>query len=264
MSAAPRLSATILLLRDAPGLEVLMVKRNYQIDFASGALVFPGGKISQDDADPRWAERCTGPSEPARIGAIREAFEESGLLLARPRGSDAMAPPEMAEALAPLRADVEQGAQSFFELIAAHDLILACDALVPFSRWITPEVMPKRFDTHFYLAPAPEGQIAEQDGHETTEALWIAPDAALEAAGAGKATVIFPTRMNLGRLALAQSSAAALARFASAPVPEIMPVVGEMEGGAPCLRIPQIEGYGQTEEPLEGAMKALGVMPRAD
>ena len=86
--ATPRLSSTILLLRDDPALQVLMVKRHYEIDFASGAYVFPGGKAHDEDEDPAWAENCdgdfTGEEQAARVAAIREAYEESGIILARP------------------------------------------------------------------------------------------------------------------------------------------------------------------------------------
>ncbi len=257
--AVPRLSATILLLRDRPGLEVLMVKRHYEIDFASGALVFPGGKATPADSVDRWAGRIdgsyTGPDLAARVAALREAFEESGIVLARQassRGADApLVGREIAEALAPMRGPVDRGEVDFLDLIEQHDLVLALDRLVHFGHWITPAMMPKRFDTHFYLAATPPEQIAEQDGRETTEAVWLRPDAALAAEAAGEATIIFPTRMNLRRLAMASDCADALARFAAMPVPTVLPEVGRDVDGNPCLHIPAVEGYGQTVEPLE-------------
>ena len=121
----PHLSATILLLRDAPDLQVLMVKRHYQIDFAAGALVFPGGKTNAEDASETWEELADGDYQGAervaRIGAVREAYEESGLILARSvgqRGEGApLVGPEMARTLEPFRAAVDRCEQSFVELM---------------------------------------------------------------------------------------------------------------------------------------------------
>lgn len=265
--ADPVLSATILLLRDAPRLQVLMVKRHYEIDFASGALVFPGGKANEEDADPAWADWTdgdfAGEEQAARISAVREAFEESGIILARPkaaRGKGAkLVGQDVADVLAPMRGPVDRREASFLELMRAHDLVLALDALVHFGHWITPTMMPKRFDTHFYLAATPPGQIAEQDGRETTEAVWLVPQDALEMAEAGEATIIFPTRMNLGKLAEVETTEAALGRFASEAVVTVLPYVGEDDDGAPCLHIPEEAGYIQTIEPLQ---RVANVMKR--
>lgn len=258
-SAPPRLSATILLLRDDPGLQVLMVKRHYEIDFASGALVFPGGKANDEDSDNAWAEWTdgdyAGEEQAARISAIREAYEEAGIILARPksaRGAGAgLVGSDVADALNPMRGAVDRREQSFLELIQQHDLVLALDALVHFGHWITPTMMPKRFDTHFYLAATPPDQVAEQDGRETTEAVWLGPQEALDMEEAGTATIIFPTRMNLGKLAETASTHDALIRFASEPVVSVLPVVGKDEDGSPCLHIPIEAGYIQHIEPLQ-------------
>lgn len=254
----PRLSATILLLRDAPDLEVLMVKRNHEIDFASGALVFPGGKTAPGDSAEGWSARVDGPTQgaerTAQVGAIREAFEESGILLARhaaARGTGApLVGADVATGLAPMRGPVDRGEVDFLTLMEQHQLVLATDQLIHFGHWITPTFMPKRFDTHFYLAATPPEQIAEQDGRETTEAVWIGPRKALDAAANGTATIIFPTRLNLNRLSLASDSADALSRFAAMPVPTVIPERITDADGNPCLRIPEVEGYGQTIEPL--------------
>jgi len=256
---APRLSATILLLRDDPDLQVLMVKRHYEIDFASGALVFPGGKANDEDSEPAWSNwidgKFSGSEQAARVSAIREAYEEAGIILARPRAARgegaALVGQDIVESLNPMRGPVDRREQSFLELMQKHDLVLALDALVHFGHWITPNMMPKRFDTHFYLASTPPGQIAEQDGRETTEAVWLGPQQALDMEAAGTATIIFPTRMNLGKLAETKSVDAALTRFASEPVVTVLPEVGKDESGAPCLHIPKEAGYIQSIEPLE-------------
>nr|WP_070959963.1 NUDIX hydrolase [Hyphomonas sp. Mor2] len=257
--ATPRLSATILLLRDDPGLQVLMVKRHYEIDFASGAFVFPGGKANDEDADSGWVDYCdgeySGVEQAARISAVREAFEESGIILARPmsaRGPGAaLVGADIAEAIGPMRGAVDRREASFLDLIKAHDLVLALDTLVHFGHWITPTMMPKRFDTHFYLAATPSGQVAEQDGRETTEAVWVGPQEALDLEEAGKATIIFPTRMNLGKLAETDTTEAALSRFSQEAVVTVLPVIGKDDAGAPCLHIPEEAGYIQSTEPLQ-------------
>ena len=266
-AAVPRLSATILLLRDAPDLEVLMVKRHYQIDFAAGALVFPGGKANDEDAVDAWADHSDGDYDTAertaRIAAVREAYEESGILLARPRsarGAGAqLAGADVSDQLDPFRSAVDKCEQSFLELIEQHGLVLALDTLVHFGHWITPDMMPKRFDTHFYLAPTPSEQLATHDGRETTDAVWLSPSMALDMAEAGQATIIFPTRMNLGKLAEEKSVPTAIRRFSTEGVVTVLPVVGKDENGKPCLHIPAEAGYVQTIEPLE---RVAGVAKR--
>ncbi len=257
--AGPKLSATVLVVRDGDALpEVLMVKRHYQIDFAAGALVFPGGKATPEDSSPDWDAYTDGDFGPvqqdARIAAVREAFEESGLLLARhkaQRGTNQpLVGPETAEKLDPFRSAVDRGEQSFLELIRDNELVLALDSLVHFGHWITPDMMPKRFDTHFYLAPAPPDQIAAHDGRETTDSVWIGAQAALDAEEAGKAVIIFPTRMNLKKLATARSVADAVERFGAETVITVKPQQSETPEGEPCLVIPEVEGYGQTIELL--------------
>jgi 8-oxo-dGTP pyrophosphatase MutT (NUDIX family) len=237
---APRLAATVLLVRDgAHGLEVFMVERHHQIDFATGALVFPGGKVDPGDADSRLAERCGDAlardeaARTLRIAAIRETFEECGVLLARPRGAKELVP---ATRLPKLEGE-------FPALVAREDLFLACDLLVPFAHWITPSMVPKRFDTHFYLAAAPADQLALHDGRESVDSVWIAPQAALDAAEAGRRTIIFPTLMNLARLAQAKNVADALARARSAPIVTVQPALVRGADGKPSLSIPPEAGY---------------------
>ncbi|MEQ8559708.1 MAG: NUDIX hydrolase [Henriciella sp.] len=258
-AAEPKLSATILLLRDAPDLQVLMVKRHYEIDFAAGALVFPGGKTHEEDAVEDWNELTDGDFEgaelAARVAAIREAFEESGVLLARPKSKrgegQALVGADIAQNLEPHRGPIDRREASFVELLRDNGLVLALDTLVHFGHWITPDMMPKRFDTHFYLAPTPPEQLASHDGRETTETAWLSPQLALDMADAGEATIIFPTRMNLGKLAECQSVPTAINRFKSEGVVTVLPLVGKDERGNPCLHIPAEAGYMQTTEPLE-------------
>ncbi len=254
----PRLSATVLLVRDTDTLEVLMVARHYQIDFAAGALVFPGGKAHEEDADPAWHVHIDGVAASkdmtARIAALREAFEESGLLLARHRAASGVGAPlvgaETVERLQPMRGPIDRREASFLDMIRDNDLVLALDTLIYFGHWITPDMMPKRFDTHFYVAQAPAEQTARHDGYETTDAVWLSPTKALEMEAAGEANIIFPTRMNLKKLAAAASCADVVSRFADKPVLTVLPVVSKTEDGKPCLKIPEAAGYGQTVELL--------------
>lgn len=248
--AAARLAATVLLLREgAAGLEVFMVVRHQQIDFACGALVFPGGKLADGDSDPRVAARCSGieglaPEQVAlRVGAIREAFEECGVLLARPRGSVGLIGPERLDGLgARYRRPLDRGEIGIAELLEAEDLVLACEALVPFAHWITPSFMPKRFDTHFYLAVAPPEQIAGHDGRELVDSVWLRPADAIAAAAAGTRTIVPATLLNLRKLGFSASVDVALAAAAATPIVSVLPeVVARPEG--PWLTIPLAAGY---------------------
>jgi 8-oxo-dGTP pyrophosphatase MutT (NUDIX family) len=235
-----------------------MVKRHYQIDFASGALVFPGGKTDKDDSNPGWDELTDGDFGPvqqdARIAAVREAFEESGILLARPRSARGLRAPlvgrETADSLAPYRGAVDRREARFIDLIARNGLVLALDSLIHFGHWITPVMMPKRFDTHFYLAPAPADQIAASDGRETTDAIWLNAAGALDREARGEASIIFPTRMNLRKLSEAETVEDAISRFSNASVVTVEPRAGKNAEGQPCLFIPEEAGYGVTEELL--------------
>lgn len=173
----PRPAATILLLRDEPAFEVLMVKRHHQIDFASGALVFPGGKTNPEDGNPGWRDHALGWNQlgpvqrELRVAAIREVFEEAGILLALDRDGE-----PFGEVCDPeLRASVDRGETPFLEVVRDLKVQLRLDALTVFARWITPAVMPKRFDTFFYSVTAPANQVAACDGHEAVDAEWIAP-----------------------------------------------------------------------------------------
>jgi 8-oxo-dGTP pyrophosphatase MutT (NUDIX family) len=219
-----RPASTVLLLRDgAQGLEVFMVVRHHQIDFASGALVFPGGRVEAADAVLAGGD----PHAAFRVAAIRETWEECGILLAQPG-----TPP-------PAEGD-------FAAMLAARGLVPDAGGLAHFAHWITPIPVPKRFDTHFFLAAAPGGQVALHDGHEAVDSVWIRPLDALAAAEAGSRKVVFPTRMNLQKLARHDSVADAFAMAAATPVVTVMPQMRMTEAGR-VLRIPIEAGYGGGE-----------------
>jgi 8-oxo-dGTP pyrophosphatase MutT (NUDIX family) len=233
-SPAPaRPASTVLLLRDgARGLEVFMVVRHREIEFASGALVFPGGRV-----EPADAVMAGGDDHGAfRVAAIRETWEECGVLLAQPG--------------APVAAEGE-----FAAMLAARSLVPDVSGLAHFAHWITPVPVPKRFDTHFFLAADPGDQDALHDGHEAVDSVWIRPADALAEADAGSRKVVFPTRLNLWKLAHHDSVADAFAAARATPVVTVLPEMRMTEAGR-VLRIPAAAGYGG-EEFLAGDPPAM-------
>jgi 8-oxo-dGTP pyrophosphatase MutT (NUDIX family) len=253
--AEPKPSATILLVRDgARGLEVFMVQRHHQIDFATGAMVFPGGKVDAADADPALAARCDGAVSdalrPLHVAAIRETFEECGVLLARPAGSNALVSgAQLAEIERRHRAELNAGKCTLPELVEQENLRLANDLLVPFAHWITPDFMPKRFDTHFYLVAAPPDQLAIHDGGESVDSVWTRPADAEVERSAGRRTIIFPTFMQVKKLGREDRVADAIAAARSAPVVTVLPRVEDRDG-VKMMVIPAEAGYDVTAAPL--------------
>ncbi|MDP3853790.1 NUDIX domain-containing protein [Phenylobacterium sp.] len=249
-------AATILLLRDDPTFEVLMVKRHHQIDFASGALVFPGGKSHAGDHDPAWEGHVLGwddfdaDQRGLRIAAIREVFEEAGILLGErldgsPIGGEAC-PMEVRRA-------VDVGTTAFLDVVKDLGVRLDLNALTIFARWITPPLTPKRFDTWFYAVNAPADQVAACDGHETVDAEWIEPQEVLRLAAAGERKVIFPTRMNVQLLAEADSAADCIARANGRTLVTVEPQIRDSADGK-VLVLPPDAGYGVVAEPLSSVM----------
>jgi 8-oxo-dGTP pyrophosphatase MutT (NUDIX family) len=248
-----RPASTILLLRDGSGadaIEVFMMVRHYEIDFASGALVFPGGSVDAGDQDviaqPDLYAGSGGLDAATlnfRIAAIRETFEESGILLARPRGSDLLIDAARAgEIAASHRAPLCAGEVTFAQILVQHDLVLALDHLVPYAHWITPEKMPKRFDTWFFLAQAPKDQVGAHDGRESTDSIWVSPREALEGGESGRFKLPFPTTRNLIKLGKQPSVAAALEDARKQPIVTVMPIMTK-DGDKHRLRIPAEAGY---------------------
>src|SRR6201991_2855905 len=221
-AVAPRPASTILLLRDDAArkeIEVFMMVRHYEIDFNSGALVFPGGSVDKGDneiiADPSLysgGEGMQADELSFRIAAIRETFEESGILLARPKGSKALVDAKRASEIeAAHRADLCEGKITFLKVLTDNGMLLALDELVPYAHWITPEGMPKRFDTWFFLAAAPPDQLGAHDGKESTDSIWVSPREALAGGESGRFKLPFPTTRNLIKLGKQASVKEALA-----------------------------------------------------
>ncbi len=249
-------AATVLLVRDgAPGLEVFMVQRHRRIDFASGALVFPGGRVDAQDAQvagrARGLEGLSGEAAALRIAAIREAFEEAGILLARRSG--ALLSGSEAAALGHWREKIESRRAGLLDFLERENLQLDAGAAVPYAHWITPKGMPKRFDTYFFIAAAPPDHAGAHDGRETTDSVWIRPRAALEDAEAGRRQVIFPTRMNLALITECANAAQALAEARRRRIVTVEPKITQ-ENGEAMLSIPPEAGYPVTREPLSRDM----------
>ncbi|MBV8977750.1 MAG: NUDIX domain-containing protein [Alphaproteobacteria bacterium] len=257
-AATPVPAATILLLRDGTGgLEVFMVKRHHQVDFVSGALVFPGGKVDATDRETGLAEHLDGAAEmdEARralcVCAIREAFEESGILLAREKASGAFVGAERLAELGPYRGALDRHEIGMAEMLGKEGLRLALDQLALFAHWITPANMPKRFDTLFFAAPSPVGHVGRHDGRESVDSLWIAPQQAI--ADRKSWNVVFPTKLNLMKLAESPDVAAAIAKAGASTPLTVTPWV-EQSADGPILRIREDAGYAQTSVKLKEAL----------
>lgn len=223
---AARDAATVLLLREgANGLEVFLVRRNTVVDFMAGAHVFPGGKVDAADSDPGLVARLTGEREASTaaelyIAAIRETFEEAGVLLACELGADALD-----------EARVALGQKdSFASILEKVNATLDARLLAPWTRWVTPEVSPKRFDARFFIAAAPAKQLARHDDYETTESTWIEPAIALEHVQRGEMMIAPATYKCLAVLATYRTVADAFAAARNHPPRIWCPVVRMEEG----------------------------------
>lgn len=251
----PRPATTVLLVRPSkPGdaaspLEVFMVVRHQQIDAFSGALVFPGGKLEDADGDPRLRARCGGADKISdgelkfRIAGVREAFEECGILLARKPGQRAVVGAADLKGIEQRwRAKLAEDEASIVDLVEAEDLELATDLMTPYAHWITPTFAPRRFDTWFFLAEAPEDQVALHDGSESVDSVWIGAQAAIDEAKAGRRTLVHATTKNLELLAEAKTVAEALSQASQRKVVTVQPWVEERDGKR-FLHIPPDAGY---------------------
>ena len=256
--ATPAPAATLVLLRERPagGPEVLLIQRHEKSRFAGGAYVFPGGKIEADDNPADAARWCAGldPAAAARrlgladervvlgylVGAIRETFEEVGILLA---GDGSGRPLQVgAPRFADYRRACDADNRAFWEMVKTERLTLATDRLVYFAHWITPEESPHRFDTRFFAAETPPGQEAVADEREIVDVRWLAPGEAVAAAACGEIALRTPTIKNLELLAGPPSVAAVLASLAARAVTTIRPRVLQSPSG-PRVLFPGDPGY---------------------
>jgi len=261
--ATPRDAATVMLLRPAAervggdasgGFEVYMLRRKPSMAFAPGAYVFPGGSVDQRDADEEvawagpgvdyWGRVFDAPHELARAlvcAAVRETFEESGVLLAGPSAESVVADTTGPDWEADRQALLDRSL-SLAEMLARRKLILRSDLLRPWSRWITPAVEPRRFDARFFAAALPAGQRTRDVGGEAAEVQWISAARALDAGRASEIQLWLPTAMTLAELAEYPDVSAVLA--AQRNVRPLLPEVVVAKGAA-YLKVP-----GEREYPL--------------
>ena len=249
MTVQPRMASAVMLLRDRPAgqdIEVFMVRRVIQSDFMPNVYVFPGGSVSQDDYATEVAgEVCapvvTLPADPeghtmagngVRAAAIRELFEEAGVLLAYRDGEILPIPEDQVAHFDRYRQAFQQRQGSLEEMARTERLVLATDRLGYFAHWITPEGMPKRFDTHFFVTTAPAEQQAAHDRLETSEGIWIAPSEALARFERDEFPLVFATIYQLRELAAFDSVQAALDYCTTHRVPTRIPVLVQEDGKA--------------------------------
>jgi 8-oxo-dGTP pyrophosphatase MutT (NUDIX family) len=231
----PREAATVMLVRDDPDLEVFMLRRNLNADWVGGAYVFPGGAVDEGDRAPAVLARCRDRSDAdacTRLGvataglgfwvaAVRETFEEAGVLLARTAATGAPVDPSSA-ILETLRDDLNQGRLTFEAFLEAEDLVVDVGALHYFSHWITPEGNHRRYDTRFFVAAAPDGHAYLHDDAETVASIWIRPADALAAGDRGELDLIFPTRKSLESLGRFDHAAELLDAVSRAEPPRVV------------------------------------------
>ena len=240
----PLPAATVAMVRDAAGgPEVLLLQRSFRAGFMPGVHVFPGGVLDEGDASPDLHALCVGPDDSAAshalgiasgglaywIAAIRETFEEVGILLAYASGGDVLnLTGGVAERYRAHRRDVEQGRSALTNLTRAEGIRLATDRLIYFSHWITPVGAPRRYDTRFFLAVAPRGQTAEHDNREAIAHTWIRPEQALESYQRKEIKLRTPTLKTLERFAGYASVDALVAELRDQRnIPALLPRVGK-------------------------------------
>ncbi len=245
MTVQPRMASTVMLLRDSiraddtSEIEVFMVRRVVQSEFMPDVYVFPGGSVSADD---RIAERTEGiyelitPSmaDPegrtalgngVRAAAIRELFEEANVLLTHREGTVLAIDEESVTRFANYRQAFNERKGSLIEMAHSEHLVLATNSLAYFAHWITPEGMPKRFDTHFFLAIAPAEQEALYDNLETSDGVWISPQDAMAQFEQEKFPIAFPTFHQLRDLSAFHTAQEAMQATETRYVPTHQPTL---------------------------------------
>ncbi len=243
----PKDAASLLLLRGShgsEGIEVLMVKRHSRSVFAGGMFVFPGGELDEEDCHPSWGgllrrplpgeleKLCSDGTSPEKalglmVAGIRELFEETGILLAGGNAEEALRSLGRKDALLrEYRAGMCEGRLRFRDVVRELGIDLALDRLVFFAHWITPEISPIRYDTRFFLAPAPEGQTPRHDRAEVTTCQWMRPHEALRMCGEGRFPLLPPTMANLHALTEFRNVEEALESARERDVPTVLPRFG--------------------------------------
>ena len=228
---AARPASTVVLLRPARPFDVFLVRRSDSIAFMGGAHVFPGGRVDTadhlDDIDAagdgaaaaaaRMPDVAPDVAVAHHVAALRELFEEAGVLLARPLTATP------SERLADYRRDLLAGAMTFVDIIRRERLRLAFDELAYFAHWVTPEIETRRFDTRFFLARAPEGQTPVHDEGESSHSDWLAPLAAIEQCRSGLISLPPPTWTTLSALSKFDSIDEAFVWARRKAIPRVQP-----------------------------------------
>lgn len=261
----PRPAATVILARNVhDGIEVFMMERTTAVEFAKGMHVFPGGALDRADHLPEIASLCVGLDDQKAsqtlgieqgglaywIAAIRECFEESGLLLGY-RGNDQLLrlAQEEADRLAALRLEMAQNKLSFLDILTREQVKAATDQIAYYSHWVTQAGRPRRYDTRFFVAQAPEGQIALEDQHETVGQIWVRPDQAIDMHREGALNLMFPTIKTLESLAPFKH-VEELLEYARKPRPKqvMAPVTGLSRAGESHTLIPGDYAYAEIKK----------------
>lgn len=245
----PRPAATVALLRPGNrGMEVLLLRRNRRARFIPGAYVFPGGRVDDSDADPALRPLIAGPSPEdldSRLGlsgghppgiafwaaALREAFEETGILLESGGRGFRSVPKDGVGEESRLRRELHRGSVSFPEVLVRLGAVLSGDDTVYIGHWVTPVQERYRYDTRFFGAEVPEGCPAFPDGSELVEAVWITPSEALTRNREGTLPMVFPTLLTLQALTGFESPSQALLEMGRKEIRRLLPrVEGSREG----------------------------------
>ncbi len=259
MPVEPRPAAAIVLLRERPqgGIETFMVRRHVRSEFVPDVYVFPGGSVKPGDREAEAAPGLCVPPTGDHLGettlgaglraaAIRELFEEAGVLLAARDGRMLAVASDHAARFAEHRRRLQQNEATLAAIAQEERLALATDRLTYFAHWITPGALPKRFDTFFFIAAAPEDQQAAHDQLETTAGTWIAPAEALAQYEQGSFPLVFATIHQLRALGVFTSIADAQARLRSQSIPAIQPRAALRDGNI-VIRLPGEPGYDEME-----------------
>jgi len=272
-----RAAATIMLVRDgteaaeAP-LEVLMVRRNLRSDFVGGAYVFPGGGVDPADSGPDAEALCAGRVDAGAsallglgagglgywVAALRECFEEAGVLLAYTDGRHtgpllSLAVGEHAERFAAQRRQLNDGTLNFLELCRDENLRLAVDGVHYFAHWVTPKGAPRRYDTRFFVAAAPPDQTPAHDAGETIAEEWIRPAEALRRHREAEFELIFPTIRNLQAIGRFATAGALLEAAAAAGRPPVIEPRVVADGNGVRILLPGDPGYDEAPDDHGGA-----------
>jgi 8-oxo-dGTP pyrophosphatase MutT (NUDIX family) len=247
----PKDASTVMLVRDTDtGVEIFLVRRAKAMAFAGGVTVFPGGGVDASDADTDldwagpppswWGERFGVDAKRAQAlvcAAVRETFEECGVLLAGPTADTVVAD---TTGYREARGQLERRELRFGEFLTRERLVLRSDLLRPWARWITPVIEPRRYDTHFFVAVVPQGQIPDGATTEAAEVMWRTPRAGIKDWEVGDTMLMPPTFTQLDSLSQYDSTAAILA--AEPTIETILPVL-DTTGPKLRLSFPHEENY---------------------